>query len=217
MKHAPLNRKRKTKDPCPKCGLHKNLCICELIPSLTFATKVCLIIHKKELKRTTNTGRLAIKSLTNSEIRIRGGEDRQVLDLSDLLVPTYRTFLFYPSDDAVELDRDLVEQSPLPIQLIVPDGNWRQASKVYTRHTELKDVPKVKISTTNSSIQHLRAEHSAEGMATLQAIAQALQVIEGPQAVEPLMKLYEAKLRNTLIGRGQIQASAGSIPSEKAR
>ncbi|WP_347358927.1 tRNA-uridine aminocarboxypropyltransferase [Bdellovibrio sp.] len=217
MKHAPLNRKRKTKDPCPECGLHKNLCICELIPSLTFATKVCLIIHKKELKRTTNTGRLAIKSLTNSEIRIRGGEDRQVLDLSDLLVPTYRTFLFYPSDDAVELDRDLVEQSPLPIQLIVPDGNWRQASKVYTRHTELKDVPKVKISTTNSSIQHLRAEHSAEGMATLQAIAQALQVIEGPQAVEPLMKLYEAKLRNTLIGRGQIQASAGSIPSEKAR
>ena len=162
-----------------------------------------MVIHKKELKRTTNTGRLAIKSLTNSELRIRGDEDRQALDLSDLLVPSYRTFLFFPSDEAVDLDQALVKQSPLPIQLIVPDGNWRQASKVNTRHPELKDIPRVKISTANTSTHHLRAEHSPEGMATLQAIAQALEIIEGTEAVAPLVRLYQAKLRNTLLGRGQ--------------
>lgn len=198
-----LIRKRKTKDPCVECGLHKNLCICALIPSLTLKTKISLVIHKKELKRTTNTGRLAIKSLTNSELRIRGDEDRQALDLSDLLVPTFRTFLFFPSEDAVDLNQDLVGQSPLPIQLIVPDGNWRQASKVNTRHPELKDIQRVKIGSANASTHHLRAEHSPEGMATLQAIAQALQIIEGTEAVAPLMRLYEAKLKNTLIGRGQ--------------
>lgn len=203
MIKAPFIRKRKTKDPCLDCGLHKDLCICDLIPSLTFRTKVCLVIHKKELKRTTNTGRLAIKSLTNSEMRIRGDEDRKALDLSDLLVPTYRTYLFYPSDDSVELTQDLVAESSLPIQLIVPDGNWRQASKVHTRHPELKNILKIKIGSINSSQEHLRAEHSPEGMATLQAIAQALQIIEGPSAVEPLLKLYEAKLRNTLVGRGK--------------
>lgn len=195
-------RKRKTKDPCQNCGLHKNLCICEHIPSLTLKTKICLVIHKKELKRTTNTGKLAIKSLVNSEMRIRGDEDRAALDLSDLLVPTYRTYLFYPSDEALELTPELIQQSALPIQLIVPDGNWRQASKVHTRHPELKNIPRVKISSENSSHQHLRAEHSPEGMATLQAIAQALQIIEGPTLVKPLMKLYEAKLKNTLLGRG---------------
>ena len=203
MDNVPFVRKRKTKDPCADCGLHKNLCICELIPSLTLKTKISLVIHKKELKRTTNTGRLAIKSLTNSELRIRGDEDRQALDLSDLLVPSYRTFLFFPSEEAIDLDRALVEQSPLPIQLIVPDGNWRQASKVNTRHPELKDIPRVKISTANASTHHLRAEHSPEGMATLQAIAQALEIIEGAEAVAPLVRLYQAKLRNTLLGRGQ--------------
>jgi DTW domain-containing protein YfiP len=39
--------------------------------------------------------------------------------------------LFYPRADAVELDRELVCQDPRPIQLIVPDGTWRQARKIH--------------------------------------------------------------------------------------
>lgn len=199
---AQLTRKRKTKDPCPGCGLHRRLCICDLIPTLDLKTRVCLVVHRKELKRTTNTGQLAIKSLVNSEMRIRGELSGQPLDLSDLLVPSYRTLLFYPSDDALELTPEFVQQSTLPIQLIVPDGNWRQASKVFGRHHELKSIPKVKISTPNISKSHLRAEHSAEGMATLQAIAYALGVIEGPAVMQALLQLYQAKLEKTLFGRG---------------
>ena len=198
-----LSRKRKTKDPCPGCGLHRNLCVCNLIPSLKLKTRVCLIVHYKELKRTTNTGQLAIKSLVNSEMRIRGQKDAEPLDLTDLLKTEYRTLLFYPSEDAVELTAEFVKQSSLPIQLVVPDGNWRQASKVNSRHPELNGVTRVKISAPNNSEQHLRAEHMAEGMATLQAIAYALGIIEGPAAMHPLLALYQAKLQNTLLGRGK--------------
>ena len=53
-------------------------------------------------------------------------------------------------------------------------------------------------------MQHLRAESSPEGMATLQAIACAMSIIEGVEVGQKLMSLYEAKLQNTLIGRGQI-------------
>lgn len=197
-------RKRKTKDPCPDCGLHKDLCICAEIPTLNLKTKICLVIHRRELKRTTNTGQLALKSLTNSEMRIRGDKSISGLDLSDLLTPNYRTLLFYPSETAVELDENLVNESPLPIQLIVPDGNWRQASKVNTRYPELKDIQRVKIGKINPSDQHLRAEHFPEGMATLEAIATALQIIEGPEAGLQLMQLYDLKLQRTLIGRGKI-------------
>ncbi|MEK6773364.1 MAG: tRNA-uridine aminocarboxypropyltransferase [Bdellovibrionota bacterium] len=197
-------RKRKTKDPCVGCGLRHSLCICEMIPTLILKTKICLVVHRKELKRTTNTGALAIKSLLNSEMRIRGEENKSALDLSDLLVPSYRTILFFPSTAAVELNQDFVQQSSLPLQLIVPDGNWRQASKVYSRHPELKNIPQVKISTPNSSRHHLRAEHSAEGMSTLQAIACALGIIEGPEVMNKLLALYHAKLEKTLLGRGVI-------------
>lgn len=197
-----LNRKRVTKFPCDGCFMHLDRCICSFFPNLDLKTKVSLVIHAAELKHTTNTGRLAIKSLANSEMRVRGFE-RIRLDLSDLLSPKYRTFLFYPSDDAQELNEDLVSQSDLPIQLIVPDGSWRQAFKVHSRHPELKDIPRVKISTPNTSTHFIRNETNEYGMATLQAIALALGIIEGPEVKEKLMKLYQAKLEQTLMSRGK--------------
>ncbi len=196
------NRKRKTKDPCLECFLHKERCICLLIPSLETRSKVVLIIHAKELKRTTNTGRLALKSLKNSEMRIRGQTFAPV-DLSDLLTDQYQSLLFYPSEEAQELTSDYLKQFAKPIQLLVPDGNWRQASKVSIRHPELKAVPRVMISKPNLATQHLRAESFEEGMSTLQAIAEALRVIESEEVYQSLMKVYSAKLENTLKGRGQ--------------
>jgi DTW domain-containing protein YfiP len=206
-----LDRKRKTKDPCAKCFMHKDLCLCALIPSLTIATRVVLVIHAKELKRTTNTGRLAVMALTNSEMRVRG-LDHTPLDLSDLAdsctarplarKSEYRSVMFFPSDDAVELTPEFVAKDPRPILLIVPDGNWRQASKVHHRHQELQAIPRVKIGALNLATDHLRAESMPEGLATLQAIAHALGVIEGAQVREILLALYEQKLERTLIGRG---------------
>lgn len=201
-----LSRKRKTKDPCGNCGLNRNLCVCSLIPKLNLKTKVCLVIHAKELKRTTNTGQLAIKALMNSEIRIRGAI-RQPLDLSNILDQKYQTFLFYPAQDALDLNQELIQKDSRPIQLIVPDGNWRQASKVHYRHKELKDIPRVMIKTPNNSKYHLRAENTPEGMATLQAIAHALGIIEGENVKTTLLKLYNAKLERTLHGRGFSETS----------
>jgi DTW domain-containing protein len=196
------HRQRKTKNPCKNCGLHLNFCICHIIPRIELATRVTLLIHHRELKRTTNTGQLAIKSLVNSDLRIRGLKDNPPLDLTDILNDTYRPVLFFPADDAIELTKEFVALNDKPIHLIVPDGNWRQASKVHTRHSELQNIPRVKISQPNTKTFHLRAEHTPEGMSTLMAIASALAIIEGPEKIEPLFALFEAKLRNTLIGRG---------------
>jgi DTW domain-containing protein YfiP len=197
---AQLTRK-KTKDPCPVCYLTRALCICESIPLLDLATKVCLVIHVNELKRSSNTGRLALKALVNSEMRVRG-ERSGIIDLRNLLTDRYRTFLFYPSKDAVELNDELVARERTPIQLIVPDGTWRQAGKVLYRHRELKDIPRVKISTPDAAQFHLRAQNSPERMATLQAIAHGLGVIEGDAVKRALMKVYDVKVERTLRGRG---------------
>lgn len=199
-----FDRKRKTKDPCLVCGLHKDLCLCHLIPSLDLKTKLVLVIHHRELKRTSNTGRLALHSLKNSDVRVRGEKNKGPLDLSDLLTPSYRTLLFFPSDDARELTPELVQESALPIQLIVPDGNWRQASKVSIRHPELNTIERVKISAVNTADKHLRTEHFAEGMSTLQAIAQAFATIEGVDVGQKLNDLYLEKLTRTLKARGQL-------------
>jgi DTW domain-containing protein YfiP len=60
------------------------------------------------------------------------------------------------------------------------------------------------IKAANTAKYHLRAEHTEEGMATLQAIAHAMGVIEGDHVKETLLKLYNLKLERTLLGRGII-------------
>ncbi len=203
------DRQRKTKDPCPRCGLHRQRCICALIPRLELRTRLSLVIHHRELKRTTNTGRLAIESLVNSQMFVRG-RPGEVLDLSTTIKSHERALLFFPADDAIDLTTEFVAADPRPIHLIVPDGNWRQASKVAIRHPELANLPRVKIAARNLASDHLRVEHLPEGMSTLEAIAAALEIIEGPAAVKALRELYDAKLKQTLIGRG-----LRKVPEEK--
>lgn len=194
-------RRRKTKAPCARCRLHPERCICARIPRLDLKTRVSLVIHAKELKRTTNSGLLAHHALVNSQVIVRGLENQKA-DLSSILDPGYIPLFFYPSEDAIELDEDFVLSLAKPAHLIVPDGNWRQAGKVRQRHPELKDVRTVKISIKNDARYHLRREHLAEGMSTLQAIAYALNRLEGEDVYRSLQALYEAKLHATLAGRG---------------
>lgn len=208
-------RKRKTIDPCERCGLHRTICLCALIPKIDLRTRLTLIIHAKEMKRTTNTGRLALHALTNSEMVIRGNRGpidqggktpAPPIDLSKSLLPGYRPLLFFPCDDSVELTPDFISSlagsAQTQIQLLVPDGNWRQASKVHSRHPEISHVTRVKISTPNMAEKHLRAEHLPEGMSTLEAIARAIGIIESREAEELLLGLYREKLSRTLTARG---------------
>jgi DTW domain-containing protein len=196
-----MDRQRKTKNPCPTCFLNETRCLCALIPKLTVRTQLALVIHVKELKRTTNTGRLALAALTNSEMYVRG-ETEHPLDFVRLLRPDHQPLLFFPADDAVELSSSFVTKFDKPIRLIVPDGNWRQASKIHYRHRELDGVPRVKISAPNLATQHLRAENTPEGMSTLEAIARAYAILEGDDVGERLLALYQEKLKRTLLGRG---------------
>ncbi|HET9296565.1 MAG TPA: tRNA-uridine aminocarboxypropyltransferase [Candidatus Binatia bacterium] len=196
-----MKRQPTTNERCESCGVSVAACLCDLIPRIELRTKVCLVIHHRELSRSSNTGLLAIRALLNSEVRVRG-EQREALDLKDLLTARYRSVLFYPSADAVELDEAMVMQDSRPIQLLVPDGTWRQARKITSRHPELRDLPRVKISKPNNSIFQLRVQSKPERMATLQAIAEGLGIIEGDVVRSKLMKLYDAKIERTLRARG---------------
>ena len=82
----PLAGIGKAKQRCSVCGASLTLCMCAEVPRLDLRTKIALVIHHRELSRSSNTGLLAHQSLVNSEVRIRG-ESREALDLSGLLSP----------------------------------------------------------------------------------------------------------------------------------
>ena len=194
--------------------MHETLCICALVPRLATRTRLELIVHCREERKPTNTGQLAARCLERSRISIVGDHDRP-LELAPVTADDQAVLLF-PADDAVPITQ--FAASERPIVLIVPDGTWRQASKMRKRIPELAAVPCVTLPEAGPSNYRLRAEVHAGGLATFEAIARALCILEGeagPQIEAAMLAVFRVMVERTLWLRGALRDDevTGGIPA----
>lgn len=194
--------------------MHEERCVCDLLPHLEVRTRIVVVMHHREWHKTTGTAHLFALAVPGSEIRLRGG-DGESLDLSDLAAgadPTRRPLVLFPSEDASPLTPDLVAADPRPATLVVPDGSWRQAGKIPRREAALRDLPRVRLVDDAPSAYRLRTEPHPGGLATFEAMARALAVLEGPENGPRLRALletaFEAMVERTLQSRGTPIAGA---------
>jgi DTW domain-containing protein YfiP len=190
------------------------LCICGLIPRLQTRTRLLLIMHRYEDRKSTNTGRLASECLPNSEVLIRGHVDMPSAALR--FDAATQPLLLFPHEQTVPLAQF---RSGAPVTLIVPDGNWRQASRVKRRVPGLADVPCVGLPAGEPSRYRLRAEAHDHGLATIEAIARAFGILEGPEVQLALEQVFLAMVERTRWARGEIAAHqvASGIPPGAVR
>ena len=87
---------------CQRCRLHRSLCLCPLIPRLETRTRLVLVIHRREDRKSTNTGRLATECLPNSEVIVRGDAESHPA-LPAAWSPAAQPLLLFPDADAVPL------------------------------------------------------------------------------------------------------------------
>ena len=209
-----MSRRDNAAARCPRCLLHKSVCLCALVPSLATRTRLVLVIHRDEERKPTNTGALAVRCLSNSELVRRGEEAGVGLQAFS---PEVQPLLLFPHEDA----RPLAEfvGCARPISLVVPDGTWRQASKVRKRELALADVPCVTLPPGAPTIYRLRREPREGGLATMEAIARAFGVLEGPAIEEQLMHIFRVMVDRTLWIRGQLDGArvTGGLPEGATR
>lgn len=195
---------------CKRCRLHQSLCLCASIPRVETRTRLVLVIHRYEDRKPTNTGRLAAECLPNSEIVIRGHEHAPSEPIA--FGAPYEPVLLFPAPDAPMLAPPAPGQRP--IALVVPDGTWRQASKVRNRVPGLRDVRCVTLPPDEPSIYRLRSEAHAHGLATAEAIARAMGILEGPHVRRAIEQVFRTMVERTLWVRGEIATEevTGGIP-----
>jgi DTW domain-containing protein YfiP len=178
--------------------------VCAEIPRLVTRTRLVLVIHRYEDRKPTNTGRLAAECLAGSEVLVRGheGAPSAAIRWEEGAQP----LLLFPHPDAVPIEQ--YASSPRPVVLIVPDGNWRQASKVRKRVPGLQGIPCVTLPEGPSSHYRLRSEAHATGLATGEAIARAFGILEGPEAgpvvQAAIERVFLTMVERTLWVRGEI-------------
>jgi DTW domain-containing protein YfiP len=195
--------RRDNPDRCATCRMHETLCICALVPRLATRTRLALVVHHREARKPTNTGQLAARCLEHSAVAIVGERDRpsELPLIGDDVEPV----VLYPDDDAVPIAR--YAGAARPVLLIVPDGTWRQASKLRRRVPGLAALPCVTLPEAAATAYRLRAEHRTGGLATFEAIARALGVLEGDAgpAIEAAMTaVFRVMVDRTLWLRGAL-------------
>ncbi len=185
------------------------LCICELMPKYSLRTRVTVLMNGREFKSTTNTGKLATRMLSNSEVRVR--EPGVPFDASGLVAEGMQSLILFPRAGALELAPWRIADYRKPIHLIVPDGNWRSARKLPTRVPELEGVPYVTLPPGPPSSYKLRNSEHEENLSTYEAIARALAIIEGgegeqgPELQRRFEAIFEIMVERVLWSRGQLR------------
>ena len=182
---------------CPRCLRPATHCLCALIPNLDSRTRVLLLQHPSEVNHALNTARLAALGLNNAQLVVGEVFD----DLMTLLNPPgYQARLLFPADDAQPLQAYVPGDQPL--LLVVPDGTWRKARKLLHLNPLLAALPRVTLAEGAVSRYRLRKAPGPGALSTVEAIVQALQVLEAPTSFEPLLKPFEALIEGQIAAMG---------------
>lgn len=158
-------------------------------------------MHRREVAKTTATGRLALLALPNSALLVHGHEESR-LDLRAAAGAERRILVLFPGEGGTPLSRAFVDADPRPITLVVPDGSWRQASKAARRIPGLADAVRVTLPEGPPTEYRLRREPKADGLATFEAIARALGILEAAEVEVRLRALFTLMVERTLGTRG---------------
>ncbi len=197
---------------CPDCALLPGLCICSTLSPVETETRVVVLRHCREGNKPTNTGRFVPLTLANGSVRTFGVRDVP-FDERGLVDPARRTVLLYPCEGSQEIARD--ESDPRRVTLLVPDADWRRAFKFATREPSLAGITRVHLPVGPPSEYRLRSHMDPRFVATFEAVARALGVLEGPHVRERLEIVFRTVVDRHLWSRGRISAEhvTGGLPS----
>jgi DTW domain-containing protein YfiP len=206
--------KRRSPDEnrCPKCRIHKKLCFCDEIKTFNNNVKVTIIMHHREEHLTTNTATLATKLLINSKIVKRGLPDAPFmydqLDIKEDEIPLY----LFPHEASEVLEGEFLKSlENKKIHLIIPDGTWSQAKKVYRREHGFNDMKCVKLPEGITSNYKLRKTPRVDGVCTFEAISHALGFLESREMHLEMIKIFSIMVARFIKSRTSFHSPLDDI------
>jgi DTW domain-containing protein len=193
---APLRPIRSRRIPrCDTCGLHIALCACAELPRLPVTVSCTFILHRSERQKSTNTGKLAAHMLQGARWLVRDGRE-----LEPAAVEGAGAFVLFPADGALSLD----EARAAGVRaLLVPDGTWQQAGRIARRDPRCAGLPCLRVDAARPSAYGLRRNARPDGLCTLEAVAEAMRVLEGPAVADAMHAAFAAwRARAERVRRG---------------
>lgn len=174
---------------CPRCVMRDHLCLCGDLERIDARTEVVILRHVKEAFRTTNTARIAALALERCRVIEWTGREAG-------LPPLDGAWLLFPADGPS------TPPGPPPRTLVVLDGSWRQARRIFLRCPALHRLPRLSLPAPAVAAPRLRVSPAPAAMSTLEAIARALEALDGPHVGAALDRAHALVTQRVLASRG---------------
>lgn len=149
---------------CPECLMAQGYCLCghsqPVVQNEACAVHFCLLMHKEESYKPSNTGRLIEHILPQYSHRhywSRTEPDPAFIAL--IQDPQYQPYIIFPGDRGGYDDRVVTraDQSTSKTPLfIILDGSWRQAGRMFRLSAYLQNIPVLPLTTQRHSEYRLR-------------------------------------------------------------
>ena len=176
---------------CSQCGKARKACICDNIVALDSQVELIILQHPTEEHRPMGTARILSLSLVNSRLLV--GEDfREHGELNQLLAePDVEHFVLYPSDVSLSA-ADVALPIEKKIRIILLDGTWKKAFKMWQLNTQLHHLPCLHLPEDLKGNYRIRKAPSENALSTVEAGFHVLSMIQPEKDFSPLLDAFEA-------------------------
>lgn len=188
---------------CPNCIRPKNACVCSFITPVDNDIHVVVLQHPSEISQTKGTVTLLAKSLLSCQVIIGENftDNEQLLQV----LTKYQGLLLYPSEQAQEFSgsvNSLFQQKELPNNkgnyenkpycLIILDGTWKKAYKMFMLSQTLQQLPHVCLpaSLANTGQYYIRKVAKKNALSSLEACCYALGLLEDNDKYQKLLATF---------------------------
>jgi len=171
---------------CNNCDRALVACFCHTIKPLTNQLSVIILQHPSEVKHAKGTAKIAQLSLDTCQIMV--GEDFSADPLFEKTINSKKSLLLYPNDTAMspeELVQKISQDESTNLsdyQVIVLDGSWKKAYKIFCLNPILATLPCIGISANNESNYRIRKSSRSDSLSTVEAIHALLSAVEDKDA-----------------------------------
>lgn len=198
LDNEPTSNKRSI---CQQCERPKKVCWCDYLPTPkvlpTSGTSIMIIQHPSEKKRKIRTALMALYGLKGGycEIFVR----RKLSDSDPLCekIKHLNAYLLYPS--AASKDITTLASDDKEKTLIILDGTWDEAKKIYTRSSILQYLPTIHLELDKKSEYVVRTQPCKKCLSTIETVAHSLAILENNSIISekllhPLQMLCKFQL-----------------------
>lgn len=202
----PFQAKGKSVKRCPDCQMGDFACMCAWRPQSESPVDFALLVHRKELFKPTNTGRLIVDVFPRTNVflwnRLEAPEGLESL-LND---PQRECFVVFPADGTENCSRKVTRALPpasdKKTTLILLDGTWKQCSRMIGLSRWLDRVPCLSLPEILVRSYSVRDSGKSHRFSTAEAAISCLLLAQETQPAETLRHYFSVFNQHYLATRG---------------